>query len=230
MHPSFSLSGADAVRRSFSKLRDIAVTGALRTSTSRVQRRVRDPVLSVFKRPARSAARRRSSTMPPGMPANTQIREHSRRLRSSFDRLEHTPAPVEAVVPSSAVGLEDPEVNERSHGVAVRLVGASLWFEHRQDRERDEVVGDLHRESSARERRTDGFADLLPRRERAHDAVVPRCQGLRGSAQNTGMPVSILNAACADSSLPRSQVSDRRRCSGSELIADARAFFIVTAP
>jgi hypothetical protein len=40
-------------------------------------------------------------------------------------------------------------------------------------------------------------------------SFVPRCQGLCGSAKNTGSPVSTLNCACADISLPRSQVSDR---------------------
>src|SRR5664279_4934548 len=43
----------------------------------------------------------------------------------------------------------------------------------------------------------------------------PRCQGLCGSAKNTGMPVSTLNWACADISFPRSQVSDRASCPGS---------------
>jgi hypothetical protein len=44
------------------------------------------------------------------------------------------------------------------------------------------------------------------------------------------MPVSILNATCADSSLPRSQVNDRRSCSGKVVIVLASAFFIVIAP
>jgi hypothetical protein len=44
------------------------------------------------------------------------------------------------------------------------------------------------------------------------------------------MPVSTLNCACADSSLPRSQVNERRSCSGNVLIVEAKAFFIVTAP
>ena len=60
--------------------------------------------------------------------------------------------------------------------------------------------------------------------------VGARCQGLCGSAKKTGMPVSTLNAACGDSSLPRSQVNDRRSCSGSVVIVAASAFFIVTAP
>jgi hypothetical protein len=34
----------------------------------------------------------------------------------------------------------------------------------------------------------------------------------------------------ADSSLPRSQVNERRNCSGNVAIAAANAFFIVTAP
>lgn len=61
-------------------------------------------------------------------------------------------------------------------------------------------------------------------------SFVPRCQGLCGSAKNTGRPVSILNWACADISLPRSQVSDRRSYSGSAVIVGARALFIVIAP
>jgi hypothetical protein len=39
-----------------------------------------------------------------------------------------------------------------------------------------------------------------------------------------------LNAACADISLPRSQVSDRTNVSGSVGIVLASAFFIVIAP
>jgi hypothetical protein len=39
-----------------------------------------------------------------------------------------------------------------------------------------------------------------------------------------------LNWTCADISLPRSQVSDRRSCSGSVVIVAASAFFMVTAP
>jgi len=44
------------------------------------------------------------------------------------------------------------------------------------------------------------------------------------------MPVSMLNCACADSSLPRSQVMDRRSWSGSVVIVAASAFFMVSAP
>jgi hypothetical protein len=44
------------------------------------------------------------------------------------------------------------------------------------------------------------------------------------------MPVSILKAACWESSLPRSQVSERRSWAGRFVIVDANAFFIVTAP
>src|SRR3990170_3836415 len=33
-------------------------------------------------------------------------------------------------------------------------------------------------------------------------SLVPRCHGLRGSAKKTGMPVSTLNAACAERSFP----------------------------
>src|SRR4029450_5107666 len=61
-------------------------------------------------------------------------------------------------------------------------------------------------------------------------SFVPRCQGLCGSAKKTGMPVSTLNAVCADSSLPRSHVNDRRSCLGSVPIVAASAFFMVTAP
>jgi hypothetical protein len=61
-------------------------------------------------------------------------------------------------------------------------------------------------------------------------SLLPRCHGLWGSAKKTGMPVSTLNAACADSSLPRSQVNDRRNCSDNVLIVWASAFFIVIAP
>jgi hypothetical protein len=61
-------------------------------------------------------------------------------------------------------------------------------------------------------------------------SLVPRCQGLCGSAKNTGSPVSTLNWACADISLPRSQVNDRRSCSGRVVIVAASAFFIVIAP
>src|SRR3954453_11783739 len=61
-------------------------------------------------------------------------------------------------------------------------------------------------------------------------SLLPRCQGLWGSAKKTGIPVSTLNWACADSSLPRSQVTDRRSCSGSVVIVAARRFFIVIAP
>src|SRR5665647_1661633 len=55
-------------------------------------------------------------------------------------------------------------------------------------------------------------------------------QGLCGSAKNTGMPVSTRKTACADSSLPRSQVSDRRSWAGKVVIVAARAFLIDTAP
>ena len=50
------------------------------------------------------------------------------------------------------------------------------------------------------------------------------------SAKNTGIPVSILNWACADSSLLRSQVRDLRITSDRPLMVAARAFFIVIAP
>ena len=44
------------------------------------------------------------------------------------------------------------------------------------------------------------------------------------------MPVEAVNAACAESSLPRSQVKDRRSCSGSVVIVAASASFMVVAP
>ena len=50
-------------------------------------------------------------------------------------------------------------------------------------------------------------------------SFVPRCQGLCGSVKNTGMPVSTVHEAWAESSLPRSQVSDRVSCAGSVDIA-----------
>ena len=61
-------------------------------------------------------------------------------------------------------------------------------------------------------------------------SLVPRCHGLRGSAKNTGMPVSTVNVAWAESSFPRSQVRDRPSWSGSDAIEAESAFFIVTAP
>ena len=61
-------------------------------------------------------------------------------------------------------------------------------------------------------------------------SFVPRCQGLLGSAKKTGMPVSTLNCAWADISLPRSQVSERASCVGRVDIVLVSAFFIVIAP
>ncbi|AGW41859.1 opine oxidase subunit A [Leifsonia xyli subsp. cynodontis DSM 46306] len=61
-------------------------------------------------------------------------------------------------------------------------------------------------------------------------SFVPRCHGACGSAKNTGIPVSILNATWAESSFPRSQVSDRASCVGRVDIVFASAFFIVMAP
>ena len=61
-------------------------------------------------------------------------------------------------------------------------------------------------------------------------SFVPRCQGEWGSAKNTGIPVSTLNWAWAESSFPRSQVNDRSSCSGIVDIVVVRAFFIDTAP
>src|SRR5215471_16913996 len=61
-------------------------------------------------------------------------------------------------------------------------------------------------------------------------SFVPRCQGLCGSAKETGSPVSTRNLAWALISFPRSQVKDRRSCSGSVVIVAASAFFIAIAP
>lgn len=61
-------------------------------------------------------------------------------------------------------------------------------------------------------------------------SLEPRCQGLRGSAKNTGRPVSTVNWACADSSLPRSHVNERRRCSGRSVIVLASARDMLSAP
>jgi hypothetical protein len=58
----------------------------------------------------------------------------------------------------------------------------------------------------------------------------PRCHGECGSAKKTGMPVSTVNWACADISLPRSHVNERASVSGRVDIEFARAFFIVRAP
>jgi hypothetical protein len=44
------------------------------------------------------------------------------------------------------------------------------------------------------------------------------------------MSVSTLNAGCWVSSFPRSQINDRHSCSGSVVIVDASAFFMVMAP
>lgn len=60
-------------------------------------------------------------------------------------------------------------------------------------------------------------------------SLVPRRHGECGSAKKTGIPVSTVNAAWADSSLPRSQVTERLNCCGRVLIEAARAFFIVIA-
>ena len=47
----------------------------------------------------------------------------------------------------------------------------------------------------------------------------PRCQGEWGSQKKTGRPVSIVNWACWDISLPWSQARDLRSSSGSRLIS-----------
>ena len=61
-------------------------------------------------------------------------------------------------------------------------------------------------------------------------SLEPRCQGLFASAKYTGSPVSFVSSACAESSLPRSQVKERRSCSGRWVIDFARASFMVNAP
>ena len=61
-------------------------------------------------------------------------------------------------------------------------------------------------------------------------SFVPRCEGLCGSVKNTGIPVSTVNEACAESYLPRSQVSDRVSWAGSVDIEVDSALAIVTAP
>src|SRR5690606_32278039 len=61
-------------------------------------------------------------------------------------------------------------------------------------------------------------------------SLVPRCHGLCGSAKNTLTPEATENWACADSSLPRSQVNDRRSCAGNVVIVCSRALAIVMAP
>lgn len=60
--------------------------------------------------------------------------------------------------------------------------------------------------------------------------LVPRCHGDRGSAKNTGMPVSDVKRAWADISFPRSQVSDLAISLGSVDMVVVNAFFIVIAP
>ena len=54
-------------------------------------------------------------------------------------------------------------------------------------------------------------------------SFVPRCHGLYGSQKYTLIPVAAVSSAWRASSLPRSQVTDLRRCSGSGVIAAARA-------
>jgi hypothetical protein len=54
------------------------------------------------------------------------------------------------------------------------------------------------------------FRKVLPQQAVGVFSLVPRCRGLCGSAKNTGTPVSTVNRACADNSLPRSQVSNLR--------------------
>jgi hypothetical protein len=53
------------------------------------------------------------------------------------------------------------------------------------------------------------------------------CAGWR---RRPGHAVSIVNWACADSFLPRSQVSERHSCAGRVPTVTASASFIVTAP
>jgi hypothetical protein len=54
-------------------------------------------------------------------------------------------------------------------------------------------------------------------------SLLPRCQGLRGSQKYTWTPVSTVNLVCSAISLPWSQVSDRRSCSGNRVTAAASA-------
>ena len=61
-------------------------------------------------------------------------------------------------------------------------------------------------------------------------SLVPRCQGERGPAKYTVMPVSILNWACADNSLPRSQVNERSNSACIDSIVACSASFIATTP
>ena len=61
-------------------------------------------------------------------------------------------------------------------------------------------------------------------------SLVPRCHGAWGSAKKTGIPVSTVNFAWADISLPRSHVSDLVTWAGNLDMVFANAFFIVIAP
>lgn len=61
-------------------------------------------------------------------------------------------------------------------------------------------------------------------------SFVGRCHGEWGSAKNTLVPVSSVNWVCPESSLPRSQLSVLRSCSGSFVIVAVSAAFIATAP
>src|SRR5690606_41093670 len=61
-------------------------------------------------------------------------------------------------------------------------------------------------------------------------SFVGRCQGECGSAKNTFVPVSRVNCACPESSFPRSQVSVLRSWIGRDVIDEASAAFIATAP
>src|SRR3954462_14998444 len=61
-------------------------------------------------------------------------------------------------------------------------------------------------------------------------SLVPRCQGLLGSAKYTFTPDATENWECAESSLPRSQVNDRRNSAGNVVIVCSKALAIVMAP
>src|SRR5690625_1851584 len=61
-------------------------------------------------------------------------------------------------------------------------------------------------------------------------SFVGRCQGECGSAKYTFVPVSRVNSAWFESSLPRSQVRVWRNCSGNLVIEVCRAVFIASAP
>src|SRR5690606_21149343 len=107
---------------------------------------------------------------------------------SSLDHLEDAWAPVQAVVARVVVRLEDAELEKARHRVPVGLVRtpvASLCISYREDRVRDEVVGDLYRQAGARMCGPNDLSDLLSEGEESHDSVVarPRLRGHRLSEE-----------------------------------------------